>query len=115
MITWRLITTPPARGAWNMAVDEAILEYAGRGEFLPTLRLFAWEPPCLSLGRAQPFLDVDIERLQARGWDVVRRMTGGRAILRLMSHTWPVRYSNRITVWQERCWLPYTIWGCPWK
>ena len=89
MITWRLITTPPARGAWNMAVDEAILEHTGRGEVLPTLRLFAWEPPCLSLGRAQPFTDVDTERLQARGWDVVRRMTGGRAIL----HTDELTYS----------------------
>ena len=89
MTTWRLIITPPARGAWNMAVDEAILEHAGRGEVLPTLRLFAWEPPCLSLGRAQPFTDVDTERLQARGWDVVRRMTGGRAIL----HTDELTYS----------------------
>jgi lipoyl(octanoyl) transferase len=89
MTTWRLIITPPARGAWNMAVDEAILEHAGRGEVLPTLRLFAWEPPCLSLGRAQPFTDVDTERLQACGWEVVRRMTGGRAIL----HTDELTYS----------------------
>ena len=89
MTTWRLLLTPPARGAWNMAVDEAILEHIGRGEVLPTLRLYAWEPPCLSLGRAQPFSDVDILRLEARGWDVVRRMTGGRAIL----HTDELTYS----------------------
>jgi lipoate-protein ligase A len=90
MISWRLITTPPAHGAWNMAVDEAILEHAGRGEVLPTLRLFAWEPPCLSLGRAQPFTDVDNGRLQARGWDVVRRITGGRAILHIDELTYSV-------------------------
>jgi lipoate-protein ligase A len=89
MTTWRLIKTSPARGAWNMAVDEAILEGAGRGDVLPTLRLFAWDPPCLSLGRAQPFVDVDTTRLQAHGWDVVRRMTGGRAIL----HTDELTYS----------------------
>jgi lipoate-protein ligase A len=89
MTTWRLLTTPPARGAWNMAVDEAILEHAGRGEVLPTLRLFAWDPPCLSLGHAQPFADVDITRLESHGWDVVRRMTGGRAIL----HTDELTYS----------------------
>ena len=89
MTTWRLLLTPPARGAWNMAVDEVILEHIGRGEVLPTLRLYAWEPPCLSLGRAQPFSDVDIPRLEARGWDVVRRMTGGRAIL----HTDELTYS----------------------
>jgi len=79
--TWRLLITPPARGAWNMAVDESILLSAGRGHSLPTLRLYAWEPPCLSLGYAQPFADVDGERLNARGWEVVRRATGGRAIL----------------------------------
>jgi lipoate-protein ligase A len=72
-----------------MAVDEAILEHIGRGEVLPTLRLYAWEPACLSLGRAQPFTDVDTARLQAHGWDVVRRMTGGRAIL----HTDELTYS----------------------
>lgn len=87
--TWRLIITPPARGAWNMAVDEAILEAAGRGESLPTLRLYAWEPACLSLGYAQSFSDVDVERLNAHGWDVVRRATGGRAIL----HTDELTYS----------------------
>ncbi len=87
--TWRLLSTPPARGAWNMAVDEAILESAGRGASLPTLRLYAWTPACLSLGQAQPFADVDLARLRARGWDVVRRPTGGRAIL----HTDELTYS----------------------
>jgi len=72
-----------------MAVDEAILEHVGRRESLPTLRLFAWEPPCLSLGHAQPFADVDLRRLRERGWDVVRRPTGGRAIL----HTDELTYS----------------------
>jgi len=91
MKPWRLLTTPPARGAWNMAVDESILEYAqaGRGESRPTLRLYAWTPACLSLGHAQPFADVDRARLNARGWEVVRRATGGRAIL----HTDELTYS----------------------
>ena len=62
--TWRLLITPPARGAWNMAVDESILEHIGRGESLPTLRLYSWQPPCLSLGHAQPFSDVDIASSQ---------------------------------------------------
>ncbi|MBI2758886.1 MAG: lipoate--protein ligase family protein [Chloroflexi bacterium] len=87
--TWRLLITPPARGAWNMAADEAILEHIGRGESIPTLRLYAWNPPCLSLGHAQPFSDVDAARLAERGWDVVRRPTGGRAIL----HTDEITYS----------------------
>ena len=87
--TWRLLMTPPACGAWNMAVDEAILEAAGRGESLPTLRLYAWQPACLSLGYAQSYKDVDIGRLKAHGWEVVRRATGGRAIL----HTDELTYS----------------------
>jgi lipoate-protein ligase A len=89
MTTWRLLITPPGRGAWNMALDESILEHIGRGGSLPTLRLYAWDPACLSLGHAQPFADVDIARLQERGWEVVRRLTGGRAIL----HTDEITYS----------------------
>lgn len=93
--TWRLIVSPPAHGAWNMAVDESLLKHIGRGESLPTLRLYAWDPPCLSLGYAQPFADVDTARLSDRGWEVVRRPTGGRAIL----HTDELTYS--ITASQE--------------
>ncbi len=72
-----------------MAVDEAVLESMGRGDSLPTLRLYAWDPACLSLGFAQRYADVDVTRLRARGWDVVRRITGGRAIL----HTDELTYS----------------------
>jgi lipoyl(octanoyl) transferase len=86
---WRLLHTPAASGAWNMAVDESILESIGRGTSLPTLRLYAWTPACLSLGVAQPYADVDAARLRLRGWEVVRRITGGRAIL----HTDELTYS----------------------
>ncbi len=72
-----------------MAIDEAILESIGDGSSSPTLRLYAWEPPCLSLGYAQPVADVDLTRLDAAGWDLVRRPTGGRAIL----HTDELTYS----------------------
>jgi len=89
MTLWRLLITAPARGAWNMAVDESILLHIGRGASLPTLRLYAWTPACLSLGYAQPFRDVDMKRLKERGWEVVRRITGGRAIL----HTDELTYS----------------------
>ena len=89
MNTWRLLYTPPSSGAWNMAVDESILEHIYRGEALPTLRLYSWNPPCLSLGHAQSFADVDMERVKTNGWEVVRRLTGGRAIL----HTDELTYS----------------------
>jgi lipoyl(octanoyl) transferase len=88
--TWRLIRSPSGQGAWNMAVDEAILEACGRGESLPTLRLYSWEPACLSLGYAQPVNDVDLNALHRHGWDLVRRPTGGRAILHTDELTYAV-------------------------
>ena len=72
-----------------MAVDEAILEAVEQGMALPSLRLYAWAPPCLSLGYAQPSMDIDFSRLSTMGWDWVRRPTGGRAIL----HTDELTYS----------------------
>jgi lipoate-protein ligase A len=87
--SWRLIITPPAPGAWNMAVDEAIAQHAGRGDAPPTLRFYQWQPACVSLGRHQPLADIDLARCAALGYDVVRRPTGGRAIL----HTDELTYS----------------------
>ena len=88
--TWRLYLSPPAIGAWNMAIDEAILEHVARGDAPPTLRLYSWNPPCLSLGHAQRFSDVDFANVQDAGWDVVRRPTGGRAILHADELTYSV-------------------------
>lgn len=88
--TWRLIITPSARGAWNMAVDEAILEAIGKELVPPTLRLYSWQPPCLSLGYAQPISDVNLPALLSNGWDLVRRPTGGRAILHTDELTYAV-------------------------
>lgn len=87
--TWRLLRTPPLSGAENMALDEALLRACAEGQSPPTLRLYAWDPPCLSLGYAQPVAEVDLARLKARGWGLVRRPTGGRAIL----HTDELTYS----------------------
>jgi lipoate-protein ligase A len=72
-----------------MAVDEAILESTSQGINPPTLRLYAWDPPCLSLGYAQPVSDVNLPVFESNGWDLVRRPTGGRAIL----HTDELTYS----------------------
>jgi lipoate-protein ligase A len=87
---WRLILTEPASGDWNMAVDETLLEAVGRGESLPTLRLYAWQPACLSIGYAQAIHDVDRTALERAGWDLVRRPTGGRAILHTDECTYAV-------------------------
>src|SRR3989304_974655 len=86
---WRLLITEPTDGPLNMAIDEAILPGVAEGASPPTLRFFAWEPPCLSLGYSQPVTDVDMDHLKAGGYDIVRRPTGGKAIL----HTDELTYS----------------------
>jgi len=91
---WRLLITPPASGAWNMAVDEALLSSVHQGLSPPTLRLYAWQPPCLSLGYAQSIQDVDLHRLAERGWELVRRPTGGKAILHTDELTYAVIASH---------------------
>jgi lipoate-protein ligase A len=79
--SWRLLVDTPADGAWNMAVDEVLLDGVAAGTALPTLRFYEWTPPCLSLGYFQPFDVVDLDGCRRLGVEVVRRPTGGRAIL----------------------------------
>jgi lipoyl(octanoyl) transferase len=87
---WRLIIErTPRTGAWNMAIDEAIMDTVAAGDAPPTLRFYAWEPPCLSLGKRQPLDGIDLARCRADSIDVVRRATGGFAIL----HTDELTYS----------------------
>jgi lipoate-protein ligase A len=87
--SWRLIVDGEADGATNMSVDQAILEAVVEGAARPTLRFYQWSPPCLSLGRSQAVTDVDWLACRADGVDVVRRPTGGKAIL----HTHELTYS----------------------
>ena len=79
--TWRLLFTPPASGAENMALDEALMDRARQsGEWV--LRVYSWKTPTISLGRNQSARDrYDLDRVRGLGLDVVRRPTGGRAIL----------------------------------
>jgi len=86
---WRLLHTPAATGAENMAIDEALMAHAARtGQWI--LRVYAWRSPTLSFGRNQRALGAyDRARLAERRIDVVRRPTGGRAIL----HDREVTYS----------------------
>ncbi len=87
--TWRLLNTGYLDGATNMAIDEAISRAVQAGRVPPTLRFFGWIPACLSLGQAQAAADVDRDACRRDGVDVVRRPTGGRAIL----HTDELTYS----------------------
>lgn len=64
-----------------MALDAALLDRVGAGLSPPTVRFFAWAPPAVTLGRHQPEPDAAaLAALAARGVDVVRRPTGGRAV-----------------------------------
>lgn len=91
---WRLIVErEPRMGSWNMALDEAIMDAVGAGESPPTLRFYQWAPPCLSLGKRQPLSGVALDRCARDGVDVVRRATGGWAIL----HTDELTYSIATT------------------
>ena len=74
----RLIIDPPARGPWNMAVDDALLESAGEGT--TTLRLYEWSEPTLSLGYFQAAAE-RAGHVASRDCPLVRRASGGGAIL----------------------------------
>ena len=79
MIQCRLLIDPPGPGAWNMAVDEMLLEWsaAQRG---CCLRFYGWREPTLSLGYFQEYRD-RAGHGPSRDCPVVRRLTGGGAIL----------------------------------
>ena len=78
---WRLLVDPPREGAANMAIDEALFEGVQVGG-RPVLRLYRWRPPCLSFGRNQPARGrYDRGLAAAIGIEIVRRPTGGLAVL----------------------------------
>jgi lipoyl(octanoyl) transferase len=80
--TWRLIRTEPLPGAINMAIDEALLQSVAKRNSAPVLRLYRWSPPTLTLGYGQKTQgSVDFQACRELGIEVVRRSTGGRAVL----------------------------------
>jgi lipoate-protein ligase A len=75
----------------NMAIDEAMLDVHIQGEMLPTLRVYQWDPPALSLGYNQSIEhDVDLTRCQEARIEVVRRITGGGAVLHAQELTYSI-------------------------
>ncbi len=89
--TWRLINTGVSDGAANMAIDEAIMRSVAEGRSPPTLRFYGWDPPCVSVGYSQSVRkEIDLDRCRERGYTLVRRPTGGRAILHIDELTYSV-------------------------
>ena len=103
---WRLLSAPPRGGAHNMARDVALMRRAKTtGEVV--FSVYGWSRPTLSLGRNQRANGCyDRERMQAMGVDVVRRPTGGRALLHhrelTYSVTAPVEFSASLRESYER-------------
>ena len=77
----RLLELADADGAWNMALDEALLDGAAAGRSPMTLRFYGWTRPCVSLGCVQSVADLDLDAVGQAGLPVVRRASGGTAVL----------------------------------
>jgi len=77
----RLLIDAPLDGPANMARDEVLLDLAAAGETPATLRFYRWSVPTISLGRLQPYADMDCLTEVLKRLPVVRRLTGGGAIL----------------------------------
>jgi lipoate-protein ligase A len=86
---WRLVRSGAAYPAWNMAVDEALYRMMKAKATRPTLRLFRWDPPAVSIGRYQDAASDEVRALSQRGFALVRRPTGGLTVL----HNGDVSYS----------------------
>ncbi|MEK6742457.1 MAG: lipoate--protein ligase family protein [Nitrospirota bacterium] len=91
MTAWRYLDTGPASGAENMAMDEKLLAEAVQGNAVPVLRFYTWDPPAVSLGRFQDEASsVNLAACRKHGFDIIRRITGGRAVLHWRELTYSV-------------------------
>ncbi len=95
-VPYRFINTGILDAALNMAIDEAILIHHLKGEVVPTLRVFRWSQPSISLGRFQN-VEREIQEgiCQQRGVALVRRPTGGRAVYHRDEFTYSIVISKK--------------------
>jgi lipoate-protein ligase A len=89
-MTWDFLNTGFHPGAFNMDLDRSLADRLLKGEGNPTLRVYAWDPPAISIGYNQSMDDFDTRKLREAGVDIVRRPTGGRAILHAHELTYSV-------------------------
>ena len=90
MRTWRFLNTGASTAPLNMAIDEAILAAHANDKCLPTLRIYQWSPPAMSLGYFQRRHGIDLAECRRLGIDVIRRSTGGKAVLHFGDLTYSV-------------------------
>ncbi|MBI5740726.1 MAG: lipoate--protein ligase family protein [Nitrospirae bacterium] len=77
----RFIAQGKQPAAFNMALDEAVSEAVRKGLSPPTLRLYQWDTPSVTIGYFQKVSDINTGYCADMGYPVIRRMTGGRAVL----------------------------------
>ena len=79
---WNFINTGSKNPYYNMAMDEALLNFVSRGEIDPVIRFYTWNPATLSIGYFQRLpKEIDIDKVKEKGYGLVRRQTGGRGVL----------------------------------
>jgi len=92
---WRYIDSREQSPAFNMALDEALLDWHSAGKIPPTIRFYGWNPPTLSVGYFQKVdKEVNMDRVRELGLGFVRRPTGGRGVLHDKELTYSVIVSE---------------------
>lgn len=96
--TWRLINSGPGSASYNMALDEAIAISVRKGSSPPALRLYSWDRPSVTLGCFQKIREIDTEYCRDASIPIVRRPTGGRAILhnKELTYSFSVKTDNAL-------------------
>ncbi len=89
-MTWQYLNTGFGTGKFNMDFDENLTASMIDGKEIQTLRFYGWDPPAISLGYNQNILDINTDLCKENGVDIVRRPTGGRAILHWNELTYSV-------------------------
>ncbi|MCR8928368.1 lipoate--protein ligase family protein [Priestia megaterium] len=101
---WRFIDSNNRSPYYNMALDEALLEWHSKGEIPPTIRFYGWNPPTLSIGYFQKAeKEINFDKVKELGLGFVRRPTGGRGVL----HDEELTYS--VIVSEEYPNMPKTV------
>jgi lipoate-protein ligase A len=90
---WRLLRSGGGIAEWNMALDEALWRSFPMVE-RPSLRIYRWSAPTLSIGYSQSVAEFDLEECARRGITFVRRPTGGRAVLHDLEVTYSLVHST---------------------
>lgn len=86
---WRFLNTGSNTGDFNMEFDlELVRNFSG----VPVFRVYRWQPYCISLGANQDISSVNQKKIVDDGFTVVKRPTGGRAILHAEELTYSVVY-----------------------